>query len=78
MYALNPEDVEREALAHDIPRSKLEVPRFVVFTFSKAIVDELTVLCRLTEWDWAGGSFSPYCPPSKCFIQSIWMCVRSH
>jgi uridine phosphorylase len=68
MYAINPEDVEREAKDKGVSRSNLDVPRFVVFTFSKAIVDELVNLCRLQEWDWAGASFSPYSSPSKCFI----------
>jgi uridine phosphorylase len=71
MNALSPEDVEREALAKGIPSSELRVPRFAVFTFSKAIVDEFSTLCRLKEWKWAGGSFSPYSSPSKCFIGQI-------
>jgi uridine phosphorylase len=71
MYALNPEDVEREALEKGISPSKLEVPRFVVFTFSKAFVDEFSTLCQLKDWDWAGASFSPYSSPSKCFIGQL-------
>jgi len=65
MFLINPDDVEREALAQVVSRPELEVPPLVFLTFNRPVVEELTRLCELEEWEWAGTKFTPYSPPSK-------------
>jgi uridine phosphorylase len=65
MFLINPDDVEKEALAQGASRAELEVPSLVFLTFNRPVVEELTRLCELEEWEWPGGRFTPYSPPSK-------------
>ena len=65
MFLVNPNDVEKEALAHGVSRAELKAPPFVFLTFNRPVVEELTRLCELEEWEWAGTKFTPYSPPSK-------------
>ncbi len=65
MFLINPGDVEREALAQGICRRELEVPSLVFLTFNRCVLDELSRLCRLEEWEWAGARFTPYSAPEN-------------
>jgi uridine phosphorylase len=64
VFLINPADVERETLAQGTPRSALEVPPLVFLTFNKSVVDELTVLSGLKEWEWPAARFTPAFSPS--------------
>lgn len=59
MFVINPEDVEREALAQGISRIELEVPSLVFLTFNQCILEEFSRVCKLKDWEWPGGRFSP-------------------
>lgn len=65
MFLIDPADVEREALAQGISRTELEVPQLVFLTFNRCVLDELSTVCNLEEWEWSGARFSPYSPPDK-------------
>lgn len=65
MFIIKPEDVEKEAITQGMSRNELEVPPLVFLTFNRAILDELTRLCRLKEWRWQAEKFSPYCSSYK-------------
>lgn len=66
MFLINPDDVEREALTQGISRTELEVPRLVFLTFNRSVVEELSRLCGLEEWEWPAAGFTPaYSPPLK-------------
>lgn len=65
MYLITPADVEREALLQGIDRVTLEVPRLILLTFNQSVVQELTQLALMEEWEWPAARFSPaYSPPS--------------
>jgi len=42
MFVINPEDVEKEALAQGISRIELEVPLLVFLTFNQCILEEFS------------------------------------
>lgn len=63
MYLITPADVEREALLHGIDRSALRVPRLVFLTFSQAVIQELTNLPQMEDWEWPAATFSPAFSP---------------
>ena len=63
MYLITPKDVEREALSQSIQRSDLEVPRLVFLTFNQAVIQELTDLSSVEEWEWPAALFSPAFSP---------------
>jgi uridine phosphorylase len=65
MFLVNPDDVEKEALAQGVSRAELEVSPLVFLTFNRPVVEELTRLCELEEWEWAAARFTPYSPPNK-------------
>ncbi|MFX0061523.1 MAG: hypothetical protein ACFFC7_04995 [Candidatus Hermodarchaeota archaeon] len=67
MFIINPKDIEKEVIAQGISRSELIIPSLVILTFNKGIIDELSRLCALEDWQWIGGSFTPYAPPKKVF-----------
>lgn len=60
MYVIEPEDVEREAIAQGSNKEDLKVPSSVFLTFNKAVLDELKEIYSFVEWNWVGGKFSPY------------------
>lgn len=65
MFLINPDDVETEALAQGIPRTELEVPSLVFLTFNRCVLEELTRVCDLKDWEWPGAAFTPYSPPDE-------------
>jgi uridine phosphorylase len=65
MFLINPDDVEKEALAQGASRAELEVPPLVFLTFNRPVVEELTRLCELEEWEWPAARFTPYSPPNN-------------
>jgi uridine phosphorylase len=65
MFLVSPEDVQREALEQGISRTELELPPLVFLTFNRCVLDELSNLCQLQDWEWPGGRFTPYSPPDK-------------
>lgn len=68
MYALNPQDIEKEAKSQGVTRSELRVPSSIILTFNRAIVEELNKLCNnLKKWKWKGEMFSPYSSSRKSF-----------
>jgi len=59
VFLVNPRDVQREALAQGIPRTELEVPSLVFLTFNHCVLEELTRVCDLKDWEWPGPTFTP-------------------
>ena len=59
-FIVRPDDVEREAIIQGLTNEEIKVPPIIMLTFNKFIIDELRVMCNLTEWDWSGGKFSPF------------------
>jgi uridine phosphorylase len=59
VYLITPADVEREALLQGIDRVTLEVPRLILLTFNQSVVQELTQLALMEEWEWPAARFSP-------------------
>lgn len=60
MFIITPGHVEKEAIAQGISPKELKVPQLAILTFNRGILDELTRICELKEWDWPGAKFSPY------------------
>lgn len=67
MCIIKPRDVEREARANGLTVEELRVPDIIFLTFNRPIVEELTSLCALKEWDWKVAKYSPYSP-----VQRAW------
>jgi uridine phosphorylase len=72
MFVLNPADIEEVAESMGVARSELEVPSSIILTFSRAVLDELKIICQnLKEWKWKGEMFSPYSSSRKSLKGSI-------
>lgn len=71
MFAITPKDIEKEAISQGISCSELYVPPLVILTFSNYVLEELSKLCGLKDWTWAGSNFSPYAQPNKCLRGKI-------
>jgi uridine phosphorylase len=63
VFLIDPADVEREALAQGVTRSELQVPRVVFLTFNQTVLEELTSLSGMEEWEWAAARFTPAYSP---------------
>ena len=63
MYLITPRDAEREALAQGMERSALEVPRLIFLTFNQPVLQELTALSNMQEWEWPAARFTPAFSP---------------
>jgi uridine phosphorylase len=59
MYLIRPSHVEKEALLQGIDRSALEVPRLIFLTFNQSVLQELTALSHMEEWEWQAARFTP-------------------
>jgi uridine phosphorylase len=65
-FIINPEDVRNSARVAGIRSEVLEIPDNVIITFNRPIIEELTKICRLKEWDWEAKKFTPYSAAQKC------------
>jgi uridine phosphorylase len=63
MYLITPSDVEREALLQGFDRKALEVPRLIFLTFSQSVIQELTALSDMEQWEWPAAKFTPAFSP---------------
>jgi len=63
VFLIDPADVEREALARGATRSELRVPRLVFLTFNQTVLEELTCLSGMEEWEWPAARFTPAYSP---------------
>jgi uridine phosphorylase len=66
MFMINPEDVKNNAVARGVSPEALEVPEFVILTFNRPIIGELTRLCNLKNWEWEASKYTPYSTPHTC------------
>jgi uridine phosphorylase len=66
MFMINPEDVRDNAIANGLNPKAIQVPGAVLLTFNRPIVDVLSELCNLKDWDWEARKFTPYCTAQKC------------
>jgi hypothetical protein len=63
VYLITPSDVEKEALHQGWDRSALEVPGLIFLTFNQAVIEELTALSQMEEWEWPAAGLSPAVSP---------------
>jgi uridine phosphorylase len=66
-FIIKPDDVRNNATAHGAELEALKVPENVILTFNQPIVEELTRLCNLQNWDWEGRKHCPYSSPRECW-----------
>lgn len=60
MFAITPENLEKEVLARGFTRKEIECPEAIFFTFNKSIFKQLRKRCSLKEWKWPVARFSQY------------------
>jgi uridine phosphorylase len=71
VFIITPNDVAKEAYAQRTTFDDLKVPNLNILIFNRAIIDELTRMCELTEWHWQVAQFSPYCSAQRSWIGTI-------
>ncbi len=66
-FIINPADIKKSALASGVSPEELQIPKAVILTFNRPIVEEVEKICGLQQWTWKGGEYSPYSSFQKCW-----------